>query len=190
MISEVLQTSQTSDDAALGDYAGKATGVVSGNQINYGCKEHGFIIGLLSVIPRTAYFQGINKKYSRFLNTEYYWEKFAHLGEQAILNKELYYDVALTDNNDEFGYIPRYSEYKYNPSEVHGQFRTTMLDWHLASDFASRPNLNEEFIYFDPADLKRIFAVTDPDVDSLFAHVFFSMNVKRKIPFFTEPAGL
>jgi len=190
VISEVLQTSATSGASALGDYAGHGTGVVSGNIIKFRSPEHGWILGLLSVMPVTAYFQGINRKLSRNGYLDYYWSEFAHIGEQAIESKELYYDTAETheQNIATFGYIPRYSEYKYNPSEVHGNFRTDMLDFHLARNFASRPELNEEFIY--AIDDKRIFAVTEEGVNSLYAHVYFNVMAKRKIPFFSNPGGI
>lgn len=190
VISEVLQTSQTNETSPLGDYAGYASGLIGGNTISYYCPEHGYIMAILSVVPKTAYFQGIPRKFSRRTFQDYYWQEFAHIGEQSILNKELYYDTADTTevNNAEFGYIPRYSEYKYNPSEVHGNYRTDMLDFHLARNFGSRPSLNEEFIYVN--DDKRIFAVTQEDVNSLYAHIYFNIEADRKIPFFTDPGGL
>lgn len=188
VISEVLQTSQTDDSSALGDYAGHATAVVNGNTIQFECPEHGYIIGILSVKPTTSYFQGIPRKFSRMTFLDYYWQEFANIGEQAILNKELYYDNALSDNNDTFGYIPRYSEYKYNPSAIHGNFRTDMKDFHLARYFGSRPALNKSFIEVN--DDKRIFAVTEEGVNSLYAHIFFNIKADRKIPFFTSPQGL
>lgn len=191
VISEVLQTSATSDTDALGEYAGHGTAFVDGERIDHYCPEHGYIIGILSVIPKTAYFQGINKKFQRLTYLDYYWSHFAHIGEQAVLSKELYYDPADgDDNNDTFGYIPRYSEYKYNPSEVHGDMRNNLLDFHLARKFENRPQLNEEFIYCYPADTDRIFAVQEVGTDSLYAHIYFDVKAYRKIPFFTNPGGL
>lgn len=190
VISEVLQTSSTDGTSALGDYAGYGNAVVRGNNLSFKCPEHGYIIGILSVIPTTAYMQGIPRKFSRTSFLDYYWSEFANIGEQSVLNKELYYDNALTDNNETFGYIPRYSEYKYNPSEAHGDFRTTMKDFTLVRDFSTRPTLGSDFIYVDPVQQKRIFAVTDPDVNSLYAHIYFDIKASRKIPFFTNPGGI
>jgi len=188
VISEVLQTSSTTEDSALGDYAGHGTAMVSGNTIKFSCPEHGYILGILSIVPKTGYFQGIPRKFSRMSYLDYYWKEFANIGEQAVLNKELYYDNSLSDNNDEFGYIPRYSEYKYNPSEVHGDFRTTMLDWHLCRKFETRPALTQEFVYV--YNDKRIFAVTEPNVNSFYAHIYFDIQAKRKVPFITNPGGI
>lgn len=191
VISEVLQTSQTSEDAALGDYAGHATGVVSGNTMSFRCPEHGWIIGVLSIIPRTSYFQGIPRKFQKLGYLDYFWKEFAHIGEQAILSKELYYDNSDdTGNNSTFGYIPRYSEYKYNPSEIHADFKSTFFDFTLARKFDARPTLSSEFIYVQPENQKHVFAVTQEDVNSLYAHIFFNVKAARKIPFFTNPGGL
>lgn len=189
VISEVLQTSQTTDNSQLGQYSGHGVGYAQGEGFSYSTPEHGFIIGIMSVIPTTAYFQGINKKFSRLDPLDYYWPEFAQIGEQAIKNKELYYSLD-DQNNEDFGYIPRYSEYKYNPSEVHGNFRGSMLDFHLARYFETRPNLNSEFIYCGAN--KRIFNVQDesPTSHSLYAHVYFNITAWRKIPFFTNPSGI
>lgn len=190
VIQEVLQTSQTSGDSALGDYGGHATSVVRGNTLKYFCPENGWIIGILSVMPRTAYFQGIPKKFSRMEQLDYPFPDFAHIGEQAVLNKEIYYSNADSTeiNNATFGYEPQFSDLKYNAGEVHGDFRTNMKDWHLAFDFATRPVLNEEFINASPS--KRIFAVVEEGVHSLYAHVYFKIDAKRRIPFYTNPSGI
>lgn len=192
VISEVLQTSKTDENAALGDYAGHATGVVSGNEIHCYSPEWGFIIGILSVIPKTAYFQGINKKFLRPTYLDYMWKHFAHIGEQAIQNQELFYDGTTPSNNTGlFGYIPRYSEYKYNCSEVHGDFRTTMQDFHLARVFENLPQLDENFVYCqNDESMRRIFAVQSEDVNHLYAHIYFDIKASRPIPFFTDPLGL
>lgn len=187
VVSEVLQTSQTSSDAALGDYAGHGVSVVGGNNIHFNCPEHGWIIGFLSVIPEASYSQGIERKFTTLACEDHFPAEFAHIGEQAVLNKELYYDNALSDNNDPFCYIPRSSQLKTNQSKIHGEFRTTLSYWHLGREFASRPTLSEEFVYVQPDEQKRIFAVTDPEVNSLFAHIYFKMNLRRRLPFFTEP---
>lgn len=187
VISEVLQTSSSTDDSALGDYAGYGSAVVRGNSISFKAPEHGIIMGLLSVIPKTAYMQGINKKFQRFNLLEEFFPEFAHIGEEAVKVKELYYSDS---ENDEitFGYQSRYSDLKYTPSEAHGDFRTSMLDFTLTRKFDNLPALNEDFIRCD--ENKRIFAVQDPDTDSLYSHIWFDIKASRKIPFFTNPGGI
>lgn len=185
VISEVLQTSASDVDSALGEYAGHGTAFVDGEGFSFYCPEHGYIMAIMSVIPKTAYYQGIPKKHQRLTLLDYFQPEFANIGEQAVLNKEVYYDPALSTMNNTFGYLPMGSELKFINSGVHGQYRDTLLSWHLARKFDSLPALNEEFIY-TPNDT-RIFAVTDPDVDSLFAHVYFNITAQRKIPYFSTP---
>lgn len=190
VISEVLQTSQSDDttNQPLGQFAGHGTTYMEGNNINYKCVEHGWIIVLMSILPKTSYYQGIPRKFSRLTYVDYALPQFAHIGEQSVKNKEVYYDNADELNNDDFAYVPRFTEYKYNPSEVHGLMRTDFLYWHLARKFDNRPNLNEEFIYVE--NDKRIFAVTEEGIDSYIAHVYFRINAQRKLPLFSTPAGL
>lgn len=185
VVSEVLQTSQTDDSATpQGNMAGHGISVGSGAPVNYFCEEHGFIIGITSVMPVTAYQQGIHRMFSRSSNLDYYWPSFAHLGEQEILNKELYVSGDSTDD-ETFGYIPRYSEYKYLNSRVAGDFRDQLDFWHLGRIFDSKPVLNENFIQCNPSD--RIFAVTDPGVQHIYAHVFNNLKALRRMPVFGTP---
>lgn len=124
IISEVLNT--TGEDGGLpqGNMAGHAVGVSSGKYHKYFCEEHGFIIGIMSVLPLPAYQQGIPRHFGeRNDRFDYYWPEFAHLGEQPIANKEIYGDHPVP--NGVFGYTPRYAEYKYQPSTVHGDLRTS-----------------------------------------------------------------
>lgn len=187
VISEVLQTSQTVEDtSALGEYAGHGVSMLDGNSINYYCPESGYIIGIMSVRPKTAYFQGIPKFFRELSTLDEIQPEFAHIGEQEILNSELYYDKTLiAQMNDGFGYVPYAAHYKFINSGVHGQFRSSLLDWHLARKFDNLPQLNVEFVNTDAG--KRIFAVTDPEVQSLYAHVYFNISARRKLPFYSTP---
>lgn len=185
-INEVTSTAQTTE-AILGDYAGHASGYITGDDISYQCSEHGVIIGIMSVLPKTAYQQGLEKLWSKPTYLDYYFPEFAHLGEQAIKNSEVFYDSVDGLNNDTFGYIPRYSELKYSNSQVCGDFRDQLKDYHLGRIFANRPVLNSQFIYCNPVDQNRIFAVTS-DIDNLYCHIYFNIQAQRKIPFFTNPS--
>lgn len=190
VISEVLQTSQSDEATAqpLGQFAGHGTTYIEGNDISYKCVEHGFIIGLMSILPRTAYFQGIHPKFTRQTYLDYPIPQFYHIGEESVKNKEVYYDNTLTNLDDTFGYRPRNTLHKMNQSEVHGQMRSSLLYWHLARKFDNQPVLNDEFIYVQ--NDKRIFAVEDPDTDSYIAHIYHNINANRKLPIFSTPAGL
>lgn len=127
--------------------------------------EHTMVIGLISVRADLNYQQGLNRMWSRSTRYDFYWPSFSHLGEQAVLNKEIY---AKADSNDPlvFGYQERYAEYRYKPSTITGKFRSTYstpLDmWHLAQEFTALPVLNSTFIQENPP-IDRVIAVpTEP----------------------------
>lgn len=157
-ISEVLQTSATATGSATpqANMAGHGISVSGGNGHSHYCEEHGWLMTLISIRPKTAYYQGLPRMFTKIDRTEYYWPDFAALGEQEIINKEVYHDPSNpTANNDIFGYVPRYAEYRYNPSRVAGQMRSSLDFWHLGRKFATRPALNDAFITCLPD--KRIF---------------------------------
>lgn len=191
VFSEIQQTSGTPQDDGYtttpqGNLAGHGINVGGSRNISYYSEEHGYIIGIMSVMPQTAYFQGVPKHFLKFDKFDFYWPSFANLGEQPIVNQELYLDLNDTTlNNGTFGYTPRYAEYKFMPNTIHGDFRTSLDYWHLARKFDSRPNLNEAFITSDPDT--RIFAVEDPSVTKLYAHVYNNIKATRKMPVFGTP---
>lgn len=189
IISEVLNTAggKVGDADALpqGNMAGHGVSVQQGKFGGYYCEEHGYIIGIMSIMPKTAYMQGVPKHFQK-LNSpfDYFWPSFSNIGEQEVKNSELY---AFTGNGDEtFGYVPRYSEYKFLNSRVAGDFRSSLNFWHLARIFGAPPALNQDFIKCFPDD--RIFAVTAPDVDSIYAHVLHKINAVRPMPKFGNPS--
>lgn len=189
-ISEVLSNFQFS-----GDPEGLPQGNMSGHGISVGNQngfskqfvEHGFVIGIMSVLPRTAYMQGIPKLFSRMDKFDYLWREFANLGEQEVYNRELYFDTADVSgaNNGVFGYQSRYAEYKYSPSTVHGDFKENLEFWTMVRKFSARPNLNEQFVTSDPT--QRIFAVTDPDVHKLYVQVYHKFDALRPLPYYGTP---
>lgn len=185
-MSEVLQTSSTDVTSPQGTMAGHGVSILGGNSATYVAKEWGYIITMLSVMPDTSYFQGLPKDLFKFDRMEFGWPTFANLGEQEILNKEVFYDIGDGENDLPFGYIPRNAEYKYNPSRVSGEMATTLDFWHMARKFASRPALNAAFIESDPTN--RIFAVTEGD--TMIAHVLFKIHARRPLPAYSIPAPL
>ncbi len=185
VISEVLNTSGTVDQLPQGNMAGHGISVSSGNNGSYYCEEHGWIMGIMSVMPKTAYQQGIPRSFSKFDPLDYFWPSFANIGEQEVKVQELY---AYTNNaEDTFGYVPRYAEYKYMPSRVAGDFRNSLDYWHLGRIFGSEPTLSEEFISCKPEDTQRIFAVTDPDAQKLYCHVLNKIKAVRPMPKYGTP---
>lgn len=178
VISEVLQTSQTTDSSPQGTQSGKA--MAYAGQFNFKKKfdEHGFIMGLAYFRPRTAYFQGFERDSITFDPTEEFWPTFQHLGEQAITNQEVYFDPKLTDNEDVFGYTPRYAQYRAAQDQIHGDIRGSLSDWTFARKFNSRPGLNKFFTTaqtsLDP------FAVQDTGDHHIIAQ--FKMHLKMIRP--------
>lgn len=189
VVSEVLQTSETGT-TPLADMAGHALSVSSGKNNSYFVPEHGHIIGILSVMPNAAYDQGLPRQFSRSDRFDFYWQQFAHIGEQEILNKELYYDASDGENDLPFGYTPRYAEYRFNLNRVAGSFRDSLSYWQMGRKFGNRPKLNTQFVYTDPdADYWRhIFNVLDGEEDYLWLHTYNHIRAKRPIPRFGVPS--
>ena len=184
VISEVLNT--TGEDAGLpqGNMAGHGVSVTSGKYGSYFCEEHGYIIGVMSIMPKTAYQQGIPKTYLKSDTLDFFWPSFAHIGEQPVVKNEIY---AYADDGDAtFGYVPRYAEYKFMPSRVAGDFRTTLDYWHLGRKFATEPALNQTFIECTPEQVERIFAVQTEE-DNLYCHILHKIRAVRPMPKFGTP---
>lgn len=189
VISEVLQTSESAE-TPQGNMAGHGISVGNGKRISYRAEEHGFIIGIISVMPKTAYQQGIPKVFSKLDKFDFAIPVFAHLGEQPIKGKELIYhpDNAVS-NESTFGYVPRYTEYKFNLGRTAGDFRDSLSYWTMTRIFPpdQLPVLGATFIECDPTN--RIFAVEDPDVnDTIYGHLFHRIRARRKLPRFADPS--
>jgi hypothetical protein len=189
IISEVLNTSGNTsiDSPEQGNMSGHGVSVSGGNVGSYYCEEHGYIIGVMSIIPKPAYQQGIAKQWLKNDPLDYAFPVFAHLGEQPIQNQELY--AYGTTPEATFGYTPRYSEYKFVNSRVAGDFRTTLDYWHLGRIFNSQPLLNKDFINVQPNDTRNIFGADDPEVtDSFYIHILNKIGTTRKLPKYGTPA--
>lgn len=185
VISEVLNTAGQNDGLPQGNMSGHGISVTSGRYGRYIASEHGYIIGITSVLPLPAYQQGIHRHWSKWTDRFlHYWPKFANIGEQEVLCKELYADPSDGDDTDVFGYVPRYAEYKFMPSRVSGQFQTTLSFWHLGRIFDDRPRLNEAFINCDAT--KRVFAVVDEE-NSLLLHILHKIKAVRCMPKYGTP---
>lgn len=193
-ISEVMTTAYSEDDSSQiippGMPAGRGSQYANTNKFSYNCEEHGFIVGILSVMPTSSYMQGLPRMFqNRNTFLEYPWPSFAHLGEQEIYDNELYMDPATmpVDRTQQsvFGYQSRYADWKHIPSSSHGDFRTTLDFWHLTRDFSGLPNLGAEFVTFEDALQDRVFNVSG--VDTLWMYVYNKLNVKRSLPYFGTP---
>ncbi len=190
VISEVLNTTGASGDDVQGTMTGHGIAVGDNNYAKISVEEHGYIYAILSILPRTTYQQGVPKHFLRDDKFDYYFPSFAHLGEQAVENRELYFDPtsAGDDPTGTFGYQQRYAEYKYIPSSVHGEFRDTLDYWHCGIQYTAEPSLNEAFIEFDGTESSdRIFANTTASDDKLWIQIYHAIRAKRPMPFFSDP---
>nr|QJB20478.1 MAG: major capsid protein [Microvirus sp.] len=150
--------------------------------------EHGLIIGLVSARADLTYQQGIERFWSRKTRYDFYWPALAHLGEQAVLNKEIFYSGVPATDDAAFGYQERYAEYRYKPSRITGLFNSDVsasLDvWHLSQDFTALPVLNQSFIEEQPP-VGRIVAV--PSEPHFLIDIWFKLLCDRPMPVYSVP---
>lgn len=188
IVNPIAQTSAAaSQPTPQGTLTAIGTVAVHGHGFTKSFTEHGFVIGLINVRADLNYQQGLDRMWSRSTRFDYYWPALSHIGEQAILNKEIYTQGTAADSNV-FGYQERYAEYRYKPSKITGQFRSTYstpLDmWHLAEKYTSLPALNDTFIQSNPP-ITRIKAVTTyPD---FLLDAFFDYKCARPMPVYSVP---
>jgi len=188
----VAQTSPTSGSNPQGQLAAFATTSTGGSHIGFSKSfvEHGYVIGLVCARADLTYQQGINRMWNRSTRYDFYWPKLSELGEQAVLNKEIYMQGLAADDNV-FGYQERYAEYRYKPSEIHGEFRSTYataLDqWHLAEEFSALPALNASFIVQNTPVDRCIAVTTEPH---LLFDAYFQYKHARPLPVYSVPATL
>lgn len=195
IINPVAQTSST--DSASPQANLSAYGVVGFSKDGFSKSfvEHGFIIGLVSVRSDLTYQQGLRRMWSRQTRFDFYWPALAHLGEQAILNKEIYAQgkEVLDDNgnvvdDEPFAYQERWAEYRYRSAEITGKMRSTAADsldiWHLAQEFSSLPKLNQSFIE-ENAPMSRVSAV--PSQPDFLLDLYFKVKCARVMPTYSVP---
>jgi len=171
-----------------GNLAGYGTVSASNHGFTSSFTEHGHIIGLVNVRADLTYQQGLERYWSRATRFDFYWPALSHLGEQIIRNSELFVSNDSAIDDDVFGYMPRYDEYRFKQSQITGEFRsaaTASLDvWHLAQDFATLPSLNVGFIEDNPP-IDRVVAV--PSEPDMLLDVYFKIRAARPLPLYATP---
>jgi hypothetical protein len=190
-ISSVQQTSATVvGQTPQGNLSGVGTAQNNGVGFTASFTEHSIIVGLISARADVNYQNGINRMFSAKTKFDLYWPALSHLGEQTILNKEIFAQGTVADDAV-FGYQERWAEYKYMPSKITSTLRSnvaTSLDvWHLAQEFSALPTLSETFIKEDPP-MSRVVAVTDED--QFLIDLFFSVRSVRPMPTYSTPGML
>lgn len=155
--------------------------------------EHGYVIGLINIRADLTYQQGLNRMWSRSTRYDFFWPTLAHIGEQAILNKEIYAQGTAggTDDDDVWGYIGRYDEYRYAPSRISGLARSTAAtnydEYHLAQEFSSLPVLDNAFIQDEPPIDRVVRTTTEPE---FVCDIYTEMRCARPMPLFGVPGNL
>lgn len=196
LFSDVPQTSYGtgSDDDVLGDLGGKGTlyGKTGGFKKYF--EEHGILLGICCFLPRTSYQQGLPRVWSAMSRYDFYFPEFAHLGEEAVLNKEVYYDpsaqAVIGDNGPDgvFGYQGRFTELRYIPSTVHGDLRGSLQYWHFGRIFPSQPALNDAFVKVDTRT--NMWALQDNNNDGsdpFIAQIHLDIKAVRPMPKYAVP---
>ena len=187
-VSQVIQTSSTDNTSPQGNTAALSVTTMNKSMFTKSFTEHGFIMGLAVVRTDQTYQQGIERMWSRTGRYDYYWPVLANIGEQAILNKEIYAQGNAKDN-EAFGYQEAWADYRYKPSKVTGLFRSNAqqsLDaWHYAQDYNALPTLSTDWMEQGEAEMKRTLAVqSQPD---FIADFYFMNKTTRCMPVYSIP---
>lgn len=188
-VNPIAQTSATDDTSPQGNLSAYGVTAAKFHGFTKSFVEHGYIFGFVCARADLTYQQGINKMWLRSTVYDWYWPTFSHLGEQAILLKEIYATGNTEEDNSAFGYQERYAEYRYKPSQITGKFRSSVIGgnldvWHLSQFFKNAPTLSEEFILENPP-IERIIAV--PSEPEFLLDIGFRYTTVRPMPMFGTP---
>lgn len=187
-IGEVLQTSSNTEDSALGDFAGHGAAYADGFLFNRFIEEQSIVMVLAYVVPKPMYTTGMDRFWFKDDKFDFVDPMFGNLGEQEVWNGELYLGPNSLPETAKrrFGFQSRYAEYKYKPSRVSGQMRTTLKAWHVGREFNQRPELTSGFVTAYPSD--RIFNVIDEKEDKLFFNFNFNIRYTTSLPYYGTPS--
>lgn len=191
-VNQVIQQSGTGAgaDTPQGTVVGMSQTTDTNHDFIKSFTEHGYIIGVMVARYDHTYQQGIERHWSRKTRFDYYWPVFANIGEQAVLNKEIFAQGTAKDN-EVFGYQEAWSDYRYKPNRVTGEMRSSYeqsLDvWHLADDYASLPSLSDSWIREDKNTVDRVLAVKSSVSDQLFADIYIANRATRPMPMYSVP---
>ena len=192
-IAPIAQTGGTGASGTTtpqGNLAAFGTYMANGHGFTQSFVEHGHVIGLVAVRADLTYQQGLRRFWSRSTRYDFYFPAFATLGEQAILNKEIFCDGSTNDSNV-FGYQERWAEYRYNPSQITGLFKSTSAGtidpWHYSQKFTSLPTLNSTFIQDTPPLSRNLAVGSAANGQQLLLDAFFNINAARPMPMYSVP---
>ena len=194
-INQVIQQSATDTTSPQGNTAAYSVSTMSRNLVTKSFTEHGFIMGLAVVRQDHTYQQGIRRFWSRKDRTDFYWPALANLGEQAILNKEIFAQGTAEDD-EVFGYQEAWADYRYAPSYVTGAFRSNLSEgerggsldaWHLADYYSELPSLSDTWIEEGDESMNRVLAVSSEVENQFLADMYFVNKTTRPMPLYSVP---
>lgn len=190
VVAQTSGTGQTGQTTPIASLSGFGTAVLRDKGFTHSFTEHGIILGLLVARADINYQQGLNRKWSRSVRYDYPWPVLAHLGEQAVLYKEIYTQGTNVGSDDDgvFGYQERYAENRYFPNLITSLFRSsatgTLDSWHLAQDFGSKPTLGDTFIVDNPPTSRVKAVEAQPD---FIMDMQISQTVVSMLPTYSDP---
>lgn len=189
-INQVIQQSSTNSSSPLGNTAAYSLTADSHGDFIKSFVEHGFVIGVMVARYDHTYQQGLERFWSRKTRFDYYWPVFANIGEQAVKNKEIFAQ-GTTKDDEVFGYQEAWADYRYKPSRVSGEMRSSAaqsLDaWHLADDYESLPYLSDSWIREDKSNVDRCLAVSSKVSNQVFADLYVQNTTTRPMPLYSIP---
>ncbi|AXF52781.1 MAG: major capsid protein [Microviridae sp.] len=189
-VNQIVQQSQTTDQSPQGTPVGLSLTTDSHQDFRKSFVEHGFVLGLMVVRYDHTYQQGLERMWSRKDRFDYYWPVFANIGEQAVLNKEIYAQ-GTTEDDEVFGYQEAWADYRYKPNHTTGDMRSqssrSLQSWHLADDYKSLPALSDEWIREDGTTVDRVLAVTSSIAHQFFADIYINTRATRPMPLYSVP---
>ncbi|AXH75715.1 MAG: major capsid protein [Microviridae sp.] len=198
-VNQIVQQSQTTESSPMGDVAGQSLTTDYASSFTHSFVEHGFVIGLCVARYDHTYQQGLNRMWSRKTRFDFYWPTLANIGEQPVLNKEIYAQGSGVVNSDTgkpyddevFGYQEAWADYRYKPNTVTGEMRSqyaqSLDSWHLADDYNSLPMLSASWIKEDANTVNRVLAVSSSVSNQLFGDFYIKNLVTRVMPLYSVP---
>lgn len=188
-IQQVVQNSETGQTPQGSTTAFSVTGNTDGSFIK-SFVEHGYIIGLCCARYNHTYQQGLNRMWSRSSRFDFYWPVFSNIGEQPVLNREIYLQGNTTDE-EVFGYNEAWADYRFRPSRTSGEMRSThptpLDSWHLGDVYNSLPALSDGWIQEEKSNVDRVLAVTSETANQLFMDIYIKNHATRPMPMYSIP---
>lgn len=187
-IGEVVSTTD-STNTPFGQRAGVGASYGKTKTVQFKSPCHGFIMGILRILPEATYSQGVERMWTRETIYDFAFPQFANLGEQEIRNKEIFASGTDSQDNGVFGYTPRYAEYKEGHCHIAGVFRTSLAYWHMGRTFSNAPALNKSFVGMGAINYSP-FYITDSGTEHFYVNLYNNIIARRPLPYFGSPSGL